>query len=85
MYEPTDDWPSKSDGSIELARSGNLSPAQTIHKAARNPRASEKEESDFEFAHRQSADDDDLKFQSLRAVLEKVLILFTMVFNHMDN
>ncbi|XP_041001034.1 mitogen-activated protein kinase kinase kinase NPK1 [Juglans microcarpa x Juglans regia] len=74
MCEPTDDWPCKLGGSIDLERSGmDLSPNQTTAKATGSPGISVKAENDFTFPRGPipAEDDDEVTESKIRAFLDE--------------
>ena len=83
MCEPTDDWPCKFDGSLELERSGvDLSPCQTIHEAAGSTGVSGKEENGFTFPCGPMGveDDDEVTESKIRAFLDEKVRCFQISF-----
>lgn len=74
MCEPTDDWPCKLGGSIDLERSGmDFSPHQTSSKGTGTPGASSKAQNDFTFpcGPIPAEDDDEVTESKIRAFLDE--------------
>lgn len=74
MCEPTDDWPCKFDGSVEMGRSGvDSSPSATIHNSASSPGVSGNVENDFTFPCGPigTEDDDEVTESKIRAFLDE--------------
>lgn len=83
MCEPTDDWPCKFDGSLELERSGiDLSTSQTIQNAAGSPGVPGKGENDFTFpcGPTGAEDDDEVTESKIRAFLDEKVFCFQSSF-----
>lgn len=80
MCEPTDDWPSKFDGSPEVERSElNISTGQAIEEATGNDGILGKGENDFSFPCGSSAaeDDEEVTETKIRAFLDEKVYIYS--------